>query len=149
MSGGFDNLPPWIANRWFFLPTLTTAGVSGQTVEIAAANPNRVGLIISTAQIGGGGTGFIGPSASVGNGVGIQLAASNPYIQLTHHDWGVLTQAQWFGFVPNAGQSFSVVELVLRDWPQPDPGDNMDVRDYLAYIADFVKGLKSANAAAR
>jgi hypothetical protein len=140
---------PWEANAYFDTPSVKVVPVAaGNTGPLCLASPQRVGLIIS-CNLNGANFAFIGPSSSVGNGTGIMLTPQAPLWQGTHHDWAVLVQSQWFGFATGAGSNFSVIELLLHDWPQSDPHDNMDVQDYLAYIADYIKSLAGRNGSVR
>lgn len=143
---GFERLPPWDANKWFFVPTETTNGLLPTAVNpLCLANPMRVGLIFSAP---GGNTSAVSVSinqiTTIAQGIG--LGVNSLPLMLTHQDWGALVQQQWFGASGGAGQKLTVTELVLRDWPEPDPHDNMDVHDYLAYIAAFIKGLRQPTA---
>lgn len=140
---GFAALPPWDANRWFFLPSFTTLLLQPATVApLCLANPMRVGLIFQDPN--GGQTAWqYGLDPNTGATSGQRFPQNAGQVSFTHRDWAVLTQAQWFGFSTTGNVHVTTVELVLRDWPESDPADNMDVQDYLAYIAEFVKSLRS------
>lgn len=142
----FDTLPPWDANRWFQAPIETTNGLSPTVVNpICLADPMRVGLIIS---VPGSNTSAISvsinPITLISQGIGLPI--NGQPLLITHHDWGVMTQLQWFGATGGAGQKLTVTELKLRDWPEPDPHRNVDVQDYLAEIAEFIRGIRNGSA---
>ena len=139
---GFDILPPWDANRWFQSPVETTNGLQPTAVNpLCLADPMRVGLIFAAPGANTANVSIsINPITVISQGLGLQPGQFP--IMITHHDFGVLTQAQWFGAAGGAGQKITVTELRLRDWPQPDPHRNVDVQDYLAEIADFIRGLR-------
>lgn len=144
---GFDTLPPWDANAWFDTPKLVSVNTPGsQTVQIIGADSNRVGLIISSS-FGGGNDAYVGPDTAVAAGIGIHLTTGRPFIEITHREWGPLTQAAWYGFGNGLNTSFTCLPLTLRDWPESDPNAGMDVRDYLDYIAEMIKGMRNGHVA--
>ena len=139
---GFEVLPPWDANRWFFIPTEVTNGLAVTAVNpLVDANPMRVGLIFSAP---GSNTSAISISINeitlISQGIG--LPVGSPPFEILHKDHGSLVQQAWFGAAGGAGQKITVTEIILRDWPEPDPHRNVDVQDYLAEIAEFIRGLK-------
>lgn len=143
----FDTLSPWDANRWFQLPVYTeTAATGANPQRVLEANPMRVGLWISFAPVGAGIT-SVAPSSDLGPNGGFQVSNSTGAFSVTHKDWGPLCQSEWF-VNASAGQVITTVELLLRDWPVPDPHAVMDVQDYLAEIYDFIKGLGNGNVSA-
>lgn len=139
-------LPPWDANRWFFLPkeSVVSLGV-GAVAPLCLADPMRVGLILADPNRGQT-LWMYGITNTVSATEGIGYPTNGMPMMITHHEWGPLCQMQWFGFAPTGNVNVTVIELTLRDWPQSDPDDNMDVRDYLAYIADFVKSASDQRA---
>lgn len=141
-------MPPWEANRWFFLPTEVTNGLTPTAVNpLVSANPMRVGLIFSAP---GANTAAISVSINeitvISSGIGLQPGQLP--LMITHHDYGPICQMAWFGAAGGAGQKLTVTELVLRDWPEPDPHRNADVQDQLNLIADFIRGLRNGRAVA-
>lgn len=137
----FDTLPPWDANRWFQLPVYTETAATGVNPQrVLDANPMRVGLWFSFAPVGAGIT-SVAPSPDLGPNGGFQVNNSTGAFQLTHKDWAILCQSEWF-VNASAGQVITTVELLLRDWPEPDPHRNVDVKDYLAEIAEFIRSLR-------
>ena len=146
---GFDILPPWEANRWFQLPTVEDVNMGlAAPVQIVSADPMRVGLMFLDHN--GGNTKWIySPSPTVSATSGHQYPQGSVPVEILHKDWGPLVQGEWWGFAPTGNVVCTVVSLALRDWPEPDPHRNVDVQDYLAEIAEFIRGIRNAGAATR
>lgn len=111
---GFTTLPPWDASIYFFLPVQSVISIAAGTVPLVPANPNRVGLLIGCSA---------GPNATVGvnpapaMGEGIPVNNLTPPLYITHEHWGSLVQAEWFLSAPIIGGVVTVIEVILRDWP--------------------------------
>lgn len=105
---------------------------------MVAANPMRVGLLLMDPN--GGQTAWIyGIDPNTGSTSGQRFPVNLGHVLLSHRDLGPLVQQPWYANAPTGNVHVTVIELLLRDWPQPDPDMSMDVADYLDYIAGFVK----------
>jgi hypothetical protein len=115
---GFKYLAPWDANAYFALPSQTTVTPGAARKMLAAANPNRVGMILSIGNTAGA-VGFVSPVDPTSGG--ITLNSSTPFLIVDHEHWGVWCQVQWDCFAA-AGINFSVIELILLKWPSNEGG---------------------------
>jgi len=107
-------MPPWIEADFFNAPnvilTVLTGGSSGQ--QVAPANPNRVGLILTSGQAA-----WVSPSSTVGPNQGIATSSSLAALKLTQASWGNLVSAAWYG-ASTIGTSVVAIEVILREWPR-------------------------------
>lgn len=115
------NLAPWDAMPYFFTPTMTTYTLGTGALLIAPANPNRVGLIISTVD--GSANCWVGPSPLVATNNGVPINQTQPPLMLTHRDFGPLTQVEWYAAASVMGIHVCVIELVLAKLPSGDKPD--------------------------
>lgn len=112
-------LAPWDENTWFELPTVTTVRLlpGPPFQQLVAANPRRVGLIISTD---GGAIAWIrpGPGQPVNqfNQDGITLSLATPSMEFYQSTSGVLAAMDWW-VLNTVQQVFTTIELVLKDFP--------------------------------
>lgn len=112
-------LSPMDEMGWFLTPVETFfTGVTANML-VAKANPNRVVLIFSagaTTQQGGAlATLSTSPNAAVAQG--IQLTPTQPNYTLRQKVDGPLCQSAWYVTPSMPGGNFTVLELILRDWP--------------------------------
>ena len=116
IDGGFDILSPMDSFRYFQTPIQTDYTLAnGEKRVVAAVNPARVGLIIATNPPSSGLS--IGLNGQVGATLGIPIVSQQPTIQITQGEWGALVQAEWWAF-STAGNTVSVIEVILNDWPE-------------------------------
>lgn len=115
------NLKPWDANTYFDIPTMITYTLAAGANLIAPANPNRVGLIISTVD--GSANCWVGPSPSVSTSNGIPINQTQPPLMITHRDFGPLVAVEWFGVSSVLNVHICVVEVILARLPQGGPSD--------------------------
>ncbi len=113
-------LSPWDEYAWFQTPVVTTTQCrTAAPTLVARSNPYRVVLMFSCA-FGAAGTLFISPSqAMVGNAnLAIPVPVSFPPFILTQKDHGILAQIEWWGVSVTANMRITVVEGILKGWPQ-------------------------------
>jgi hypothetical protein len=82
-------------------------------VQIAAANPNRVGLLIFIT----GGLAAITVSTKPTFAGNAGMNVPNQGLQFFHHEVGPLTTFAWFGQGQGLAGPVTVIEIVLDHWP--------------------------------
>ena len=108
-------LPPWETIQ-YFKPQSGNATINAVATQILTWNPHRVGVIFSNVS----GVGLsVSPFDLLLAGSGfVFLAANSPPLALTHRDWGVLVQSDWWALGTGAGATVAWIELLLTDWPR-------------------------------
>lgn len=114
-------LAPWDANVYFRIPVMTTFSLVAGANLIAPANPNRVGLIISTVD--GSANCWVGPTPQVTTSNGIPINQTQPPLQIIHRDFGSLVAVEWYAVSSVLSVHVCVVEVVLDKLPSGGDGD--------------------------
>lgn len=110
-------LPPWEEIQYFNSPLqtdITNVPVNGQ---IVGANPQRVVLYISGRA---GLQAFISTQQSASQPVGLALPTNTSYVAFYEKDDATLCTSAWYNTAASAA-SFSVFEVILRQWPEDNP----------------------------
>lgn len=110
-------LPPWEEIQFFNDPVVTVLPAPHAGVQVVAANPQRVVLVLSCATAGNA---QLAPFVSTLTQGGIALDSSTPTIIITEKDHGPLCTCAWFSVILMA-VPLTVVEVILRQWPDEEP----------------------------
>lgn len=108
-------LPPYLLGQqlsWIFNTVIT---LSGQSIQVANADANRVLLWMSVTTIG---QVAISPQGITNDTLGLQISGPGPGIILTVNQHGTLPQLAWFGTPSGASLTVAVMQLI---W-SPPPG---------------------------
>lgn len=119
MADRARRMPPWKEVTYFQVPTVSSAGpppINGW-VQCALANTNRTALLISSPSAAV----VVSPDPTKPAGTGIALSQSQPPFTILESQLGPLCTGPWYmsGISGSGNGTVTVIEVVLREWPQP------------------------------
>lgn len=107
-------LAPWDQLPYFDKPLEVHYAVGPGTVRILPANQRRVAFLVSVTTAAA--PIQITMDQNAGASAGLYVASFQT-LAFTNGDFGPLTQQEWFAIVGGLGADFTVVEVLLKDWP--------------------------------
>jgi hypothetical protein len=107
-------MPPWEEITYFDTPKVTVTRIvtSGDWVQIATANPQRVAITISSSAIA-----QITVDDTIPTTDGWTINAYSPTLCFTEAQYGPLCTMAFYGAVTTA-TDITVVEIILRKMPE-------------------------------
>lgn len=121
-----ENIAPWDQLTYFEDVRETNYVVAPGITRLMERNQRRVAFIVS---VHANGPIHLSTHANVAVNQGIYINVGDT-VYITNGDFGPLTQTEWFINTAIVGATFTVIEILMKDWPtiRWDPNDRIPAR---------------------